>query len=33
MDIKEQLFQIRKILIDENIADIMTKVITKEKLA
>ena len=33
MDIKEQLFQIRKILIDENIADMMTKVITKEKLA
>ena len=31
--IEEQLFQIRKIHIDENTADMMTKVITKEKLA
>ena len=31
--IEEQLFQIRKIHIDENIVDMMMKVITKEKLA
>ena len=31
--IEEQLFQIRKIHTDENISDIMTKVIIKEKLA
>ena len=31
--IEEQLFQIRKIHTDENTADMMTKVITKEKLA
>ena len=31
--IKEQLFQIRKIHIDENTVDMMMKVITKEKLA
>ena len=30
--IEEQMFQIRNIHIDENIADMMTKVITKEKL-
>ena len=30
---KEQLFQIRKIHTDENTTDMMTKVITKEKLA
>ena len=30
--IEEQLFQIRKIHTDENTVDIMTKVITKEKL-
>ena len=29
--IEEQLFQIRRIHTDENIADMMTKVITKEK--
>ena len=32
-DIEEQLFQIRKIHTDENTADMMTKVITKEKLS
>ena len=31
--IEEQLFQIRKIHIDENTVDMMMKVITKEKLA
>ena len=31
--IEEQLFQIRKIHIDENTIDMMTTVITKEKLA
>ena len=31
--IEEQLFQIRKIHTNENIADMITKVITKEKLA
>ena len=31
--IEEQLFQIRKIQTDESTADMMTKVITKEKLA
>ena len=31
--IEEQLFQIRKIHIDENTTDMMTKVISKEKLA
>ena len=31
--IEEQLFQIRKIHNDENTTDMMTKVITKEKLA
>ena len=31
--IEEQLFQIRNIHIDKNTIDIMTKVITKEKLA
>ena len=31
--IEEQLFQIRKIHTDENTADMMTKVITKENLA
>ena len=31
--IEEQLFQIRKIHIDEKTADMMTKVITKEKMA
>ena len=31
--IEEQLFQVRKIHTDENIVDMMTKVITKEKLA
>ena len=31
--IEEQLFQIRKIYIDENTTDMMTKVISKEKLA
>ena len=31
--IEEQLFQIRKIHTDENTIDMMTKVITKEKLA
>ena len=31
--IEEQLFQLRKIHTDENTADMMTKVITKEKLA
>ena len=31
--VKEQLFQIRKIHTDGNIVDMMTKVITKEKLA
>ena len=31
--IEEQLFQIRKIYIDENTVDMMTKIITKEKLA
>ena len=31
--IEEQLFKIRKIHIDKNIVDMMTKVITKEKLA
>ena len=30
--IEEQLFQIRKIHINENTTDMMTKVITKEKL-
>ena len=33
MAIEEQLFQIRKIQTDESTADMMTKVITKEKLA
>ena len=31
--IEEKLFQIRKIHTDENTTDMMTKVITKEKLA
>ena len=31
--IEEQLFQIRKIHTDDNNSDMMTKVITKEKLA
>ena len=31
--IEEQLFQIRKIHTEENTTDMMTKVITKEKLA
>ena len=31
--IEEQLFQISKIHTDKNTADMMTKVITKEKLA
>ena len=31
--IEEQLFQIRKIHIDKNTVDMMTEVITKEKLA
>ena len=31
--IEEQLFQVRKIHINKNIIDMMTKVVTKEKLA